>query len=116
MKHYGDSRRTASKLHESFQDVLCCRDQAERVVASFAHQVQSEYYGVNRFMFIEGISLEHFNALPQTEIYSSTNACPRNVVFNYLLPDNRKQDAATTTAHIKRFIELLKTFTDVKIK
>ena len=31
-----------------FQDFLCRRDYAERVIASFAHQIQSEYYGENR--------------------------------------------------------------------
>ena len=46
--HCGDSRRTAFKCHESFQDVLSRRDYAERVVASFPHQIQSEYYVGNR--------------------------------------------------------------------
>ena len=31
----------------SYQDVLCCFDYAEIVVASFSHQIQSEYYGGN---------------------------------------------------------------------
>ena len=35
--HCGDSRQTDFKRRESFQDVLCCRDCADRVVASFAH-------------------------------------------------------------------------------
>ena len=38
--HCGDSRRTVFKRLESFQDVLCHRDYAERVVASFSHQIQ----------------------------------------------------------------------------
>ena len=37
--HYGESRRTAFKLRVSFQYVLCCRGYAERVVASFSHQI-----------------------------------------------------------------------------
>ena len=36
--HCGELRRTAFKYRELFQDVLCCRDFAERVVASFARQ------------------------------------------------------------------------------
>ena len=40
--HCGGLRRTAFKRHELFQDVLCRRDYAERVVASFANQIQSE--------------------------------------------------------------------------
>ena len=34
--HCGELRRTAFKRRELFQDVLCCRDYAERAVASFA--------------------------------------------------------------------------------
>ena len=40
--HCDEIRRTAFKLRELFQDVLCRRDYAERVVARFAHQIQSE--------------------------------------------------------------------------
>ena len=70
--HCGDSRQTAFKRRKSFQNVLCRRDYAERVVASFAHQIQSTYYGGNRYVSIEVIALENFNSLPQTEINSST--------------------------------------------
>ena len=41
MNHCGDSRRTAFKRLESFQYVLCRRYYADRVVASFSHQIQS---------------------------------------------------------------------------
>ena len=37
----GDTRRTAFKRRESFQYVLCYRDYAEGVVASFAIHIQS---------------------------------------------------------------------------
>ena len=57
-------------------------------------------------MSIEGIALEHFSELPQTEINSSTEPCTRHAVFNYFLSDDSKQDSATTTAHSKRLIEL----------
>ena len=39
--HCGETRRTAFKLRESFQDVLCFRDYAERVVASFSNHIKS---------------------------------------------------------------------------
>ena len=67
-------------------------------------------------MSIEVIALGHFSSLPQTEINSSTKPCPRHAVFHYFLSDDSKQDASTTTAHKKRFIELFKKSTDVKIK
>ena len=39
--HCGEMRRTAFKRRELFQGVLCRRDYTERVVASFANQIQS---------------------------------------------------------------------------
>ena len=35
----GESRQTVFKRRKSFQDVLCCRDYADRVFASFSHQI-----------------------------------------------------------------------------
>ena len=84
--------------------MLCRRDYAKRVVDSFPHQIQSEYYGGNISVSIEGIALKHFSALPQTEIKSSTKPCPLHAVFHNFLSDDSKQDAATNTAHSKRLI------------
>ena len=39
--HCGDSRWTAFKRRKQFQDVICCRDYADRIVASFPHKLQS---------------------------------------------------------------------------
>ena len=104
MNHCGDSIRTAFKLRESFQDVLCCRDYSDRVVASLPHQIRSEYYGINKSVYSEGIVLGNSSALTQTEISSSTKLCPRHAVFHYFLSDYSKQYSATTTAHSKRLI------------
>ena len=101
-------RCTAFKRRELIQDVLCCLDYAERVVASFANQIQSEYYGGNRSVSIEGIALEHFSAAPQSDINSSLLPCPMHAVFHSFLSDDSKQVAATTTAHRKRLISLIK--------
>ena len=88
--HCGELRRTSFKRRELFQDVLCRRDYAERVVASFDNQTQYEYYGGNRSVSIEGIALEHFSAAPQTDINSSTISRPRHAVFHsfYLMIAN----------------------------
>ena len=40
--HCGEMRCTAFKWHELFQDILCCCVYAERVVANFDNQIQSE--------------------------------------------------------------------------
>ena len=101
-------RLTAFKRRELSQDFICRRDYAERVVASFANQIQSEYYGGNRSVSIEGIALEHFSAAPQADINSSTLSRPRHAAFHYFVSDDSKQDAVTTTAHRKRLMSLLK--------
>ena len=88
--------------------MLCFRDYSERVVASFANQIQSEYYDLNRSVSIEGIALEHLSSLPQTEINASPEPCPRHAMFHYFLLDYIKQDTATTTAHSNFLIEILK--------
>ena len=59
-------------------------------------------------MSIEGIALENFSAATQTDINSSTLLLPWNAVFHSFLSDDSKKDAATTTAHSKQLISLLK--------
>ena len=102
--HWGEMQCTALKRRELFQYVLCCLDYAERLVAIFDNQIQSESYGGNRSVSIEGIALEKFSALPQTNINPTTSYCQHHSVFHSFIFDNRKQDAATTTAHTKSLI------------
>ena len=80
--HCGDSCITAFKRRKQFKDVLCCCDCAETVVASFEHNIKSEYNGVNTSVYIEVIALEHFSALPKTGINASTKSRPRHAVFH----------------------------------
>ena len=58
-------------------------------------------------MSIEGIPLEYFSTLPETDINSTTPSRPRHSVFLSFLSDDNKQDVATTTAHSKLLISLL---------
>ena len=46
--------------------------------------------------------------LPKTDIDSTTPSRQRHAEFNSFLSDDSKQGAATTTAHSKRSISLLK--------
>ena len=94
----GDSHQTPFKRRKWFQDVLCLHGYAERVVASFSHQLQAGYYGGNISVSIEVIKLEHFSALPKTGINASTKSCPLHAVFHFF-SDSSKQDAATPTSH-----------------
>ena len=50
--HCGKGRRGAFKRRGNLYDVLYCLDYAERVVSRFAHQIKSEYYGGNRYVYI----------------------------------------------------------------
>ena len=94
-------RHTSFKRRELFQNVLCRRDCAERVVASFGNQIHAEYYGVNRSVSIESIALEPFSAAPQEDINSTTPSRPRHAVFHSFLSDDSEQNAATNTLHIQ---------------
>ena len=96
--HCGEMRRTTFKRRELFQDVLCRRDYAERVLAIFSDQIQSEYYGrkstfqsstTGRYQFIYTVI---------------STACS----ISLFLSENTKQDASTLTAHSKGLISLLK--------
>ena len=40
------------RLRIANKDMMCRRDYAERVVASFSHEIQSEYYVGNKYVFI----------------------------------------------------------------
>ena len=106
--HCGEMRCTAFKRRELFQDILCRRDYVERLVASFANQIQSEYYVGNIYVSIEGITLEHFSAATQADINSSTLSRPWHAVFHSFLSNDIKQYSVTTTAHSKRLISFLK--------
>ena len=59
-------------------------------------------------MSIEGIELETFSALPQKHLNKTTTSHQCHAVFHSFLSDDKKQDAATTTAHSKILISLLK--------
>ena len=57
----GKELRERFKLWVNINDVLCCSDYAERLISNFSRQIQSEYYGGNRSVSIEGIALEQFS-------------------------------------------------------
>ena len=59
-------------------------------------------------MSIQGIALENFSALLQTNINSTTPSRQFHAVSHSFLSDDIKQDVATTTAHSKCLIVLIK--------
>ena len=52
--------------------------------------------------------MEHFSAVPQTNINSNTPSRQCHAVFHYFLSNDSKQDAATITSHRKHLISFLK--------
>ena len=66
-----------------YPDTLCCQYYAEYEVSSFAHQIQSEYYGRNISVFIDGIVLEQLSASDQETLSSSSYSCNRHALFHH---------------------------------
>ena len=100
----GAMKGTSFKRHELFQDVLCRRDYTDMEVAIFSHQIQSEYYGGNRSVSIEGISLENFISFTKGRYQLNLQTRQSHALFHSYLSDDRKQDSAITTAHSKLLI------------
>ena len=71
--------------------MLCCLGYSDRVVASFAQQIQSEYYGGNQYMPIEVIALEDFIASTKTETETTTQAYTWYAMFHsfFLIKSNK---------------------------
>ena len=81
MHHCGNTRQEAFNRCSNSKDVLLCRDYSELVVARFSHQIQSEYYGGNMYLFIEGVSLEHFSTTYQETSSYSLHSYTHNTVL-----------------------------------
>ena len=104
--NYGTTRPEAFKHIIENQYVLWRRDYDERVVDSFANQIQSEYHGNNNSVSIEGNVLEHFSPPTHTKEKETQHARTYHAVFTFFY--YIKKDSSTTTAHRKRIIKILK--------
>jgi hypothetical protein len=56
----GKTRKEAQERRISKKDIKCRHDYAERFGASFAEQIQSEFYSTNATVSIEGVSMEYY--------------------------------------------------------
>ena len=101
---YGKELHEAFKFRRRQHCVLCHSDYNEQIASIFAHQIQSEYYGGNRCVSIEGIVLDHFSDSNQARSSLTYEAVSRQAVFFYSLLDDRKQDAATTVTYSKHIM------------
>ena len=86
--------------------MLCRCYYSDILVASFAHQIKSEYCGENRSVSIEVISLEQFRILEQTEKSTTPQALSHHAMFHSFFLMTEK-NSATTISHSKHIIEFL---------
>ena len=87
----GKKGRKAFKHRGNLHYDLCKRDYAERVVSSFANQIQSEYYCGNMSVSIEVISLEHFSDAHHSSPLLASYHVSHQALFCYfcLMLENR---------------------------
>eukprot|EP00957_Ditylum_brightwellii_P196167 14946624-Ditylum_brightwellii.AAC.1 len=55
----GKTRNETLERRVSKKDIQCRPDYAKRFGASFAKQIQSEFYGTNSLVSMEGVSMEY---------------------------------------------------------
>ena len=100
--HIGLTRREALLRRQDKKDIKTRRDFADRLVAAFAAEIQSEHFGGNQSLSMEGIAMEYVET--STELNGLNNVKGE---FHSFLSDDSDQDAATTAAHTEKFISLL---------
>ena len=81
-QHCGKEHCEVFKCWGYFKDVPFRHEYAECVVASFENQIKSEYYSSNQYVSIEGIELEQYKQLRQTQIGCEPGKPRRRAVFH----------------------------------
>ena len=106
--HCGAERLAAFKRKPS---IRTRRYYAERLAAAFNLEIQSEHFGNGRSLSMEGSSVETFCAAAvdawQNGVWQMSEA-DLLMVFHSHLSDESRQDATTTTAHMKVLFKHLK--------
>jgi hypothetical protein len=89
--------------------VLTRRDYAERLNAKFNLEIQSDHFGNDRDLSIEGVSV-HMHELESLVSYleaQDVSTLVQRMEFHSHFSDNSKQDAATTHEHMDHLVNLL---------
>ena len=94
------SRKDAFKAN--IQSVMTERDYAEGMKCEFDQEIQSEAFGYNRTLSIEGSSCEYHVQDPDNDT-GNTETCIK-MDFHSHFSDSSKQNAATTYEHMKTSI------------
>ena len=100
------SRKAFESRVSEFFDLFCGRDYADQFVLKADVEVQSQHFGGNTQLSMEGVSVEHKNNEP--EVPDGRMPYKQFVAeFFSHLSDESRQDAATTNAHMMQLIEIL---------
>ena len=83
--HCGKELCEEFKRQSKQHSVLFRRDYAEPIVSSFSHQIQYEYYGVNRSVSIELISFDNSSASDQASSSLTSDAVSLKEMFHSFL-------------------------------
>jgi hypothetical protein len=90
--------------------VLTRQDYAERLNAKFNLEIQSDHFGNDRDLSIEGVSV-HLHELMSLVSYlleaNDVSRLVQRIEFHSHFSDNSKQDAATTHEHMDHLVNLL---------
>ena len=80
--HCGKEHREEFKCRIKQHDILCQRDYAERILSSFPHKLQSEYYGVNWSVSIKVIVLDNLSYSKKSSSQLTSEAVSCQAVFH----------------------------------
>ena len=80
--HCGNTLIEALKSCRENKYVFLRRDYAERLVASFAHQIQYEYYDGNWSVSTKVIALDRLSAPTEKKTPTTPQSCKRHDVFH----------------------------------
>ena len=85
---------------------MCRRDYSEWLVSSFVHQIKSEYYSDNIYIYIAGIVLEPLCAFQQPSPLLTPSDVSHQAIVHSFVSDEIKQYGTTKDTQIKTIMEL----------
>jgi hypothetical protein len=100
--HIGLTRREDLSMRHKKKDIKVQCDFADRLVAAFLTEIQSEHFGGNQTLSMEGLAMEYIDA---SSILNEQKSLKGQ--FHSFLSDDSDQGAATTAAHTEKFLKLL---------
>ena len=97
----GDTRRKALHSRGHLGDIGVKKDFVEKFLEAGGVQIQSEHWGENRMLSMEGVTVEGYKCKDEVRDTSTTN------VFHSYLSENGKQDAADSASHMMHLYAML---------